>query len=294
MFNRVLIALCVLFLGLNALPWTDQVLLANSLVVGREEDLALWICATCDETNKPIHSHYVREDRREIKCVVSVYPNFIVLAFRYTANVLNLWQDLLYPFQKPDELTCKKCKVQKEYNSMWNTIRNNVTRDLLEIKNQTGIETLLITGISLGGGLAGISFIDFNYAKLFKTIKVVTFGAPRVGNKHWAAHFDQLTNSQSRRYLIKGDPIPILPECLSIFCGYRHAGIKIVCNKKTLVCEQQKETDDLNLFSRAVQTYEDLKEQTEDDDVKGIIDHIYGYKKIATYTLVINGQKVTE
>lgn len=241
MAGKVFLALCALIMALNALPWNDQVVLANSLIVGRSEDLELWICATCDDSNRPIHSHYILNKKTEIKCVLSVYPEYVVLAFRYTANALNLWQDILYPFQSKDENTCKKCKVQGTYNKMWNGIRANVTRDLLEIKAQTGLNKLYITGISLGGGLAYLSFIDINYDKIFDTIKVVTFGSPRVGNKHWAKHFNALTNGQSRRYLIKGDPITILPECLTFFCGYKHTGIKIVCKKKLQRCTQEKE-----------------------------------------------------
>ena len=116
---------------------------------------------------------------------------------------------------------------------MWNGIRDSVISDLKEIKQQTGLNKLYITGISLGGGLAGISFIDLNHYKIFDNIKVVTFGAPRIGNKHWAAHFETLTNYESRRYLIKGDPITVLPECLTLLCNYRHTGIKIVCHKDT-------------------------------------------------------------
>ena len=240
MFNRVILLLCAMFIAINALPWNDQVVLANSLIVGREEDLAMWFCATCDDSNKPIHAHYVRENRTEIKCILSVYPDYAVLAFRFTANLKNLWQDLLYPFQGKDDHTCKKCRVQATYNKMWNGIRDDVIRDLVEIRNQTGLKKLYITGISLGGALAGLSFIDLNHDKIFDTIKVVTFGSPRIGNRHWAKYFNQLTNSESRRYLIKGDPITILPECITFLCGYKHAGIKIVCNKKTKICKQQK------------------------------------------------------
>lgn len=88
--------------------------------------------------------------------------------------------------------------------------------------------------------MAGLAFIDLNFDKVFDSIKVVTFGAPRVGNKKWARHFDALTNTESRRYLIKGDPITVLPECLTFFCNYRHTGIKIVCRKKKLTCTQEK------------------------------------------------------
>lgn len=112
---------------------------------------------------------------------------------------------------------------------MWNSIRKNVTDDLIEIRKQTQLDKLYITGISLGGGLAAISFIDIHHDQIFPEIRVTTFGAPKVGNKHWARHFDDLTNSSSRRFIVKGDPIVILPKCLTPLCSYRHSGIKIVC-----------------------------------------------------------------
>lgn len=148
--------------------------------------------------------------------------------------------------------------------------------------------------------MANLAFIDLNYEKIFDTIKVVTFGSPRVGNKRWVNHFNALTNSESRRYLIKGDPITILPECLSIFCGYRHAGIKIVCKKKQQICTQVKEVDDGNIFGKIAETYDDMvmdeemKTLIKDQDVGGLIDHIYGYPKIHDFSLIINGKTVTE
>lgn len=144
----------------SALPHTDQMLLTNSLIVGRTEDLIYWICKVCDDSNKPLHSHYIEESEKDIKCVLSVYPQYTVLAFRYTNTALNVWQDILYPLQVEDDNTCKGCKVQKVYNNMWNTIRLNVSNDLKLIQAQTKHTTLYITGISLGGALAGLSFID--------------------------------------------------------------------------------------------------------------------------------------
>ena len=73
---------------------------------------------------------------------------------------------------------------------MWDSIKPEVLADLVAIKKSTGLNSLIITGISLGGGLSVISYIDINQAKIFGDIKVTTFGAPRVGNKNWANHFD--------------------------------------------------------------------------------------------------------
>ena len=121
---------------------------------------------------------------------------------------------------------------------MWEKIKNEVFEDLRLLKAETGIIKLHITGISLGGGLAVISFIDINHAELFDTIKVTTFGAPRVGNKHWAAHFDLITMGKTRRYIVSGDPIVVMPRCLTLLCTYRHTGIKIVCYENSQQCIQ--------------------------------------------------------
>jgi len=272
------------------LPYHDQMVLTNSLIVGRNDELSLWNCKVCDESNRPIHAHYIEENKVDIKCILSVYSDFIVLAFRYTNTALNVWQDILYPLQVVDEHTCKNCKVQKAFNKMWGTIRTNVTNDLKQIRTQTGLNLLYITGISLGGGLAGLSYIDLNENKVFPTIRVITFGAPRVGNKYWAAYFDQLTNTTSRRYLVSGDPIVVLPRCLTLLCTYRQTGVKIVCYENQARCQQEVEVPDpddeltnkLNRVRRSFEVDSDIKQ------MRSIMDHVNGYPKIYNFTLVIN------
>jgi len=73
---------------------------------------------------------------------------------------------------------------------MWEAIKLDVISDLKATKAYTGLQTLYITGISMGGGLSVISYIDINHEAIFSNVKITTFGAPRVGNKYWAAHFD--------------------------------------------------------------------------------------------------------
>ena len=58
-----------------------------------------WTCVGCDESNKPIHSYVIEEKAVEIRSILSVYEEHTVLAFRYTANLKNVWQDLLWAFQ---------------------------------------------------------------------------------------------------------------------------------------------------------------------------------------------------
>jgi hypothetical protein len=98
--NRGILLAFLVFL-VASLPYDDQMTLANSLIVGRDDasDLFSWTCKVCDASNKPVHAHIIEEKAVDIKCIVSVYSNFVVLAFRYTNTALNVWQDILYPLQ---------------------------------------------------------------------------------------------------------------------------------------------------------------------------------------------------
>jgi hypothetical protein len=96
---KVLILFATLALLAVSLPFAHQIALENSLQVGRNEDPMVWSCAGCEEANKPISSHVVEETAVQIRAILSVYEEYTVLAFRYTANLKNVWQDLLYPIQ---------------------------------------------------------------------------------------------------------------------------------------------------------------------------------------------------
>ena len=81
------------------LPFKEQIALVNSLEVGRLEDPMAWTCVGCDEDNKPLRSFLIEEKSVEIRAILSIYEEYSVLAFRYTANLKNVWQDLLWAFQ---------------------------------------------------------------------------------------------------------------------------------------------------------------------------------------------------
>ena len=58
---KVLIPILYLLVLSVALPYVDQMLLATSMIVGRDdmEDLINWECNVCDSTNRPLHAHYI-------------------------------------------------------------------------------------------------------------------------------------------------------------------------------------------------------------------------------------------
>ena len=114
---------------------------------------------------------------------------------------------------------------------MWNTIRTQV---LVGLRTHAHTGRLIITGISLGGALACLSYVDIAKEGIFQNIEVITFGAPRVGNRKWAAWFDSTT--PSTRFFIKSDPIAFLPRCLTSICNYKQTGTAYVCNKNSQEC----------------------------------------------------------
>lgn len=58
--KTTLVFLLALYLA-TAIPYDDQMSLANSLIVGRDDqsDLVEWTCKVCDASNKPIHAHII-------------------------------------------------------------------------------------------------------------------------------------------------------------------------------------------------------------------------------------------
>lgn len=71
---------------------------------------------------------------------------------------------MLWAIQVQDEHAPQGCKVQKQYDNMWNSIKEDTLKDL---RASSHTNRLLITGISLGGGLAAISYVDILHSNIF-------------------------------------------------------------------------------------------------------------------------------
>jgi hypothetical protein len=58
---KTTLAFLALIFIVSSLPYRDQMALANSLIVGRDDqsDLVEWTCKVCDASNKPVHSHII-------------------------------------------------------------------------------------------------------------------------------------------------------------------------------------------------------------------------------------------
>lgn len=158
-----------------------------------------------------------------------------------------------------------------------------------DLERASHTKRLIITGISLGGGLSCISYVDIAHSGIFDTVEVITFGSPRVGNNKWAAWFD--TQTPSTRYFITGDPIVALPKCLTLLCTYEQTGTPVGCDRNQEICSEK-----LSLFpieSRIENQIRNVKDEMQeqmnssfDEELGDIFDHIEGYKYIKDFELV--------
>lgn len=170
---------------------------------------------------------------------------------------------------------------------MWNSIKKETIDDL---EKASHTKHLIITGISLGGALAALSYVDIAHSGIFDEIELITFGAPRTGNTAWANWLNEQVLGE--RYYIKNDPIASLPFCLTkLICNYKQVGIPYVCDKNLQEC-QKRPVEEEDAFD-AKEAFYALKNEVEehllnDDepDVQGLIDHITGYKNLKEYTQV--------
>jgi len=189
-----------------------------------------------------------------------------------------------------DEGACEKCKVQKEYERMWNAIRDETLEGLAKVEKTN---RLIITGISLGGALAELSFVDIQKSRMFENVQVITWGAPRVGNIEWVEWFNIHTKSQ--RFFIQQDPIPDFPHCLFGLCRYAQTLYGISCNYKkgwkktdTCVCkyEDKKPVNPVVAMKTLAEMTKEHFVEEGNDSFEGILDHINGYKTLYNCELI--------
>lgn len=149
---------------------------------------------------------------------------------------------------------------------------------------------LIITGISLGGGLASLSYVDIRLLKAFDKIEIITFGAPRVGNANWAKWLETLVDPDPVHICIKSDPICVLPRCFTPICNYRHSGVGYSCNKNTQTCSPIGKVNydwiNVDVDTLIADVIEAFAEEQDENEVGGIIDHITGYKTLKDFAWV--------
>lgn len=150
-------------------------------------------------------------------------PIEVVVVFRgtVTADLQSIRRDLRVEMEQHGIY-----QVHAGFNaaveSMWFSIADHILRAQQEKKRP-----LWFTGHSLGGALAAITavrsiqmMIDFGTEE-FRPAGLVTFGAPRCGDRYFGAAMDWIRQSKAvvARFTSSNDPVPFVPP---LTWGYRH------------------------------------------------------------------------
>lgn len=209
------------------------------------------LCGISYQLPKPTAAYeksFVIEDRNtDTHCFALVNKNTMTLVFRGTNSIKGLVNDIKF-FKKsvPYDNASPKIKVHTGFINAYKSekIRGNI----LGLMNDE-IDSVRVTGHSLGGALAILCAIDLQYNFPDRDYEVIVFGSPRVGNKAFKKSYDKRI-FKTVRVKNKGDIISALPFS---FMGYRHVGAEIVLPARfALPIASLQEHDALRYYSNLI------------------------------------------
>ncbi|KAI9296403.1 alpha/beta-hydrolase, partial [Neoconidiobolus thromboides FSU 785] len=192
-----------------------------------------WQCRYCQSLGSGNRVHKVLSNSNlQTKGVIVVNEGRkeIIISFRGTETEINLIQDInivLNDFLDFDNnlFKVRNLKVHNGFLTMTNSLFESMVQSLQELLRQDQGYTLIFTGHSLGGAIAGLSAVKAYYKLNLpkERIKVFTFGQPRLGNKEYASYVNQLGLTYYRM-VNYNDPVPHAPPRLF---GYFHHSLEL-------------------------------------------------------------------
>ena len=154
---------------------------------------------------------------------VLFYENadYAIIAFRGTSSVRDWMTDVNFDFEHIPNSRHENISV---HDGFFDALDGVFEQCVLALRNIGG-KPLFITGHSLGGALAQLfAFLIARQTSSPLIAGVYTFGSPRVGNKAFAAAYNNLLKAATYNLVNACDPVPLLPPLLA---GYRDGGTEI-------------------------------------------------------------------
>lgn len=155
----------------------------------------------------------VRDDKRKE----------IVVAFRGTSELTDAITDILFilvPLRSTGLVGMGNAKVHLGFLDAYNAVALDV---LHIVQDQLAVHPsyrIIVTGHSLGGAIAALGAISIKSAHPHVSIKLFTFGQPRVGNPSFADYVERLIGVDNIfRAVHTWDGVVTLPPN---FLGYQH------------------------------------------------------------------------
>jgi hypothetical protein len=110
-------------------------------------------------------------------------------------------------------------KVHQGFQRQWSHGRSEVTRFMAEQRSK-GNKNIFFTGHSLGGAVATVAATEMQKKFPDMTVNLVTFGAPKVGNKDYIKSIESLLRNRITRAENSGDPVPCIPPYIPGIAPY--------------------------------------------------------------------------
>lgn len=131
------------------------------------------------------------------------WPQATLIAFAGTTNWLQFVHSMIGMIQ-----TAPRPPLGGKIGSFWKAAADEVLHDVQVVLGGTAPDSgFVLSGHSLGGVVAEVTARNLFEGNKWVARRVVTFGAPRVGNLAWS----QVSNPPLFRLVGEGDPVTLVP-----------------------------------------------------------------------------------
>jgi len=186
-----------------------------------------WMCKTCLEQhyllNKIVTVHNNETNANGFVSIID--GNELVISYSGTnsASMTNWIEDINMIKEQAFDV-CDGCFVHRGFYHTYKSIREDILT-AFQTMYTPKIQTLSITGHSLGAGLATLTVSDIlrNYdLSSIATKHIYVYGSPRVGGYNYMSDYDSLLSEEGLehfRIVHAKDPVPHLPPSTMDFYG---------------------------------------------------------------------------
>lgn len=144
------------------------------------------------------------------------------LVFRGTGSFQNFLADLDTD-QEPYDLVSGYGEVHDGFLKLYNSMREGALQGFDEVG---AIDSLWVTGHSLGGGLSTLAVPDVMAQKTFQHVQHYNFASPRVDNRDFTDRYND-NGVLTYRVVNTCDLVPQMPSAVLGPFAYKHVGLPV-------------------------------------------------------------------
>lgn len=144
------------------------------------------------------------------------------LVFRGTETVRNWFMDFDAD-QEPYAFVSGYGEVHDGFSKLYRSLRQDALKGFDEVGT---IDSLWVTGHSLGCGLSTLAIPDVMAQRTFQSVQHYSFASPRVGNPAFTDRYND-NGVSTFRVVNTCDLVPQLPSAVLDRCVFKHVGLPV-------------------------------------------------------------------